>query len=101
MKWKPLLVVATMAIGAGCSAYDDKAPVIDSVPATSNGARAVSAAQGPRIVFHVPPLVATAERTRTRADTVWSQNDDRDAIEVELIGGAGASFVDFEVDLEI
>lgn len=101
MKWGPLLVVATIASGAGCSADDGNPSVIDSVPANSNDARAVSAAQGPRIVFHVSPLVATAERARTRIDTVWSQNDDRDAIEVELIGGAGASFVDVEVDLEI
>ena len=91
-------MVATLAIGAGCSAYDDRAPVSDSVPANSNSARLLSAAQEPRIVFHVPPLVATAERNRERADTLWSPNDDRDSIQVELIGGRGAPFVDFRVE---
>jgi hypothetical protein len=86
---------------AGCELYGPRERGRHRSLTASEGFRAGTPAQVPRIIFHVPPLLATAERPRERTDTVWSPNDDRDSIQVVLIGGSNRSHVDIKVEVLI
>lgn len=101
MKYFTLLLLATLTASAGCELHGARERARNSSLTSSEGFRAGTPAQVPRIIFHVPPLLATAERPRERADTVWSPNDDRDSIQVVLIGGSNRSHVDIKVEVLI
>jgi hypothetical protein len=98
MKYFTLLLLVTTTAAVGCELNGAKARGSDSSAAALPSARVSTLAETPRIIFHIPPLVATADRPRERADTLWSPNDDRDSVQVALTGVSDSAHVSIRVE---